>query len=81
MGLSQEQKEENWRSTLRGMHEQFKNQLNENVFENVRDERIHHGLKITTSIIIHRLGISELCFCPDTKVNYYLFHRYFTPPG
>ncbi|XP_023245438.1 WD repeat-containing protein 97-like [Copidosoma floridanum] len=61
-----EAKTETWRGQLRAMNERFEERLDESVFEGVRDERVHHGLKLTASTVLYKSFV-DLCFCDRTK--------------
>ncbi|KAJ8681325.1 hypothetical protein QAD02_017112 [Eretmocerus hayati] len=68
-----EEKEEHWRATLRVMNERFKSRLDENVFEGVREEIIHHGLRHSITTTVHKT-FTDLCFCNETQ-EYLLLDR------
>ncbi|XP_011493883.1 PREDICTED: uncharacterized protein LOC105359101 [Ceratosolen solmsi marchali] len=52
--------------TLRVMNERFKSRLDEKYFEGVRDEKIYHGLKVTSSTILDKV-FTNICFCTKTQ--------------
>lgn len=61
------QRERYWRNTVEKMRERLKNRADAAMFEGIREDKLYHGLKLTSSTLM--IGtLSEICYCTETQV-------------
>lgn len=54
-------------SKLRLINERFNRRLDASAFGGVRELQIDHGLKVTSSTLLHK-SFTDMCFCEKSQV-------------
>ncbi|XP_024943180.1 WD repeat-containing protein 97-like isoform X2 [Cephus cinctus] len=66
MDDSENEKKKTWKVTVEKMRERLKNHIDENTFEGIREDKLYHGLKLSTSVTMLGKYI-EICYCSESQ--------------